>query len=88
MIESARPHIEEAYRLLTGECYRGPSPEEMQPVEGVCTIVMDLQRIDCAVGKPGESLFAAIADTIQAAYVEITAARNALKSPPASQLPE
>ena len=78
MSDDARAHIDEAYRLLTGECYRGNGPDDMQPLEGVCTIVMDLQRVDAAIGPKGASMFAGLAETIQAAYIEISAARKAL----------
>lgn len=81
MSENARAHIEEAYRLLTAECYRGPSPDEMKPVDGFCGIVEDLKRIDAAIGQRGRSPFAIMADQIDAAYTEIKAARAALSKP-------
>lgn len=80
-LNDAAAHIEEAYKLLSGEAYRGTGPENMVQVEGFCTIVADLERIDSAIGPAGESVFAMIADTINAAYVEIKAARAALQRP-------
>lgn len=77
----AKSHIEEAYKLLTGEVWRGSGPGDMKPVEGMCVVVMDLDRIDCAIGPKGQSIFARIAEKIQAAYVEITVARKALEKP-------
>lgn len=73
----AKNHIEEAYKLLTGEIYRGTGANDMKPVEGICVIVMELERVDCAIGPRGHSMFAGLAEKIQAAYVEITAAKNA-----------
>lgn len=78
-MDDAKHHINEAYRLLTGEVYSGPDAESMKRVEGVCTMVLDLQRIDAQIGPSGESVFARMADTIQAVYTEITAARNAIE---------
>lgn len=75
----AKNHIEEAYKLLTGEVWRGRDPDDMKPVEGICVIVMELERVDCAIGPRGHSMFAGLAEKIQAAYVEITAARKALE---------
>lgn len=75
----ARKHIEEAYKILTGEVYHVAMTGEETKMEGMCTIVIDLQRIDSAIGPKGESIFAKMADLIQSAYVEITAAREALK---------
>lgn len=74
----AKQHVEEAYKLMTGEVYRGTGAHDMKPVEGICVIVMELERVDCAIGPRGESMFGEMAQTIQAAYVEITAARKAL----------
>lgn len=73
---TSKNHIEEAYKLLTGEVWRGPTPDNMAKVDGICVIVMELDRVDCAIGPKGESMFARLAETIQAAYVEITAARK------------
>lgn len=79
MNKDAFIHIEEAYRLLTGKCYRGSSTDSMEPIDGICTLVMDLKRVDAAIGSSGESMFARIADTISAVYVEIKAARKAME---------
>lgn len=77
-VQTAVTHLEEAIRLLTGEVWRGPDPEHMEKVDGMCVTVMDLERIDRALGPKGESMFARMADQIQSAYVEIKAARAAL----------
>ena len=76
--QDAKAHLDEALKLLTGECYRLDMDGTETKMDGMCTIVIDLLRIDHAIGPKGESIFAAIADKIQAAYVEITAARKAL----------
>lgn len=75
----AKNHIEEAFKLFTGEVWRGRELDNMKPVEGVCVIVMELERFDSAIGGRGQSIFALMAEKIQAAYVEITAARKALE---------
>lgn len=80
MSDDANAHIREAYRLLTVEAYRGPSPHDMERIDGFCGVVADLKRIDAAIGPAGESIFARMADTIDAAYVEIKAAQKALES--------
>ena len=81
-VENAKAHLDEAYALLTGEVWRGPDPENMVPVEGICVIVIELERVDSAIAPSGASMFARLADKIQAAYVEIKAARKELDSPP------
>jgi len=44
------------------------------------TIAEELDRIDCALGPKGESMFAHMADRIREAYAEILAARAALNA--------
>ena len=78
-VVTAKSHIDEAYRILTGEVYRGTGPENMKAVNGMCVTVIELQRVDCAIGPKGHSMFAKLADQIQAAYVEITAAKKAFE---------
>ena len=70
------PHIEEAYRLLAGEAYRIDAhiPQKMAHF---CTIAQDLRRIDAAISARGSTPFAKMADTIEAVFVEIIAAREA-----------
>ena len=77
----ALQHITEAYRLLTGEVYRGTDASSMVAVDGVCTLVMDLERIDGALGPRGESIFGRMADQISAVYTEIKAAKAAMEKP-------
>lgn len=75
-------HLDEAIRALTLEAYRGSGPNDMERSEHF-TVAEELERIDRAIGPKGESMFAAIADNIKAAYVELLAARAALsKEPP------
>lgn len=76
-INAARAHLDEAIRVLTGEAIRLDENGEKR-LDGVCTIVWDLDRVDGAIGERGKSMFAAIARTIEEAYVEIKAARQAL----------
>lgn len=79
-MNDAKTHIEEAYRILTGEVFNGTSPDAMRPVDGICTLVWDLERIDAAIGERGKSVFASMAQTIQQAYIEICAARQAIQA--------
>lgn len=74
----AKAHIDEAYKLLTTEAWRGNSLSDMEPVDGLCAVVEDLRRIDVAIGPRGKSVFAIMAETVDAAYTEIKAARAAL----------
>lgn len=78
-IATARAHVEEAFKILTGEAYRGESPHKMKRVDMFCTAVADLRRIDAAIGPSGESIFAVIAQDVEAAYTEICAARSKLQ---------
>lgn len=71
-----RAHIEEAYRLLAGEAYRIHGDGSTEQAEHFCTIAADLYRIDRAIGAPGGTPFAKMADTIQAVFVELIAARE------------
>jgi hypothetical protein len=70
-------HLNAAIKELCLEAYRGHDLDNMEPVEHF-TIAEELKRIDGALGPRGESMFARIADNIQAAYVEILAAKAAL----------
>lgn len=77
-VEDARLHLDEAMRLLTLEAYRGSDTDEMERVEDF-TLAEELERIDRALGPKGNSMFAPIGDAVRSAYVEIKAAREALK---------
>jgi hypothetical protein len=76
-------HLREAQQHLLLECYRsnGLDADEMIPVEHF-TIAEELERIDRALGQTGTSMFAPLADSVRTAYVEITAALNALTDNP------
>ncbi len=81
-----KAHIEEAYQQLTGEAYRVPAEAVDNPAIGVpltefCVVAVELERIDAALGPPGNSMFARLADRVRAAYVEIIAARKLLEEP-------
>lgn len=78
-VDDARRHIDEAFRLLTGEVYKVMEDGSSLPVTGICTMAWDLQRIDQQMGPTGASVFAKMADTLHATYIEITAAKEALK---------
>lgn len=70
-------HLDEAMRLLTVEACRGNDLDHMEKVDDL-TIAVELDRVDCAIGPRGESMFGKLADDIIAAFVEIKAARQAL----------
>lgn len=77
-IQDAKLHLDEAMRFLTLEAWQGRGSEEMRPVEDF-TIAEELERFDRAFGPAGKSPFARMADDVRSAYVEIKAAREALK---------
>ncbi len=77
-------HLDAAIAELTGEAYQVPfgDTKRAKRLDGVCTIVWDLDRIDGALGPRGQSMFYALARKIETAFVEIKAARNALTPTP------
>jgi hypothetical protein len=77
-LNDARLHLDEAMNLLTLEAYRGTDLDNMERVEDF-TIAEELERVDRAIGPKGTSMFAGLADAVRSAYVEIKAAREALK---------
>jgi hypothetical protein len=77
-VADARLHLDEAMKLLTLEAWAGADPDNMERVEDF-TVAEELERVDRALGPKGKSMFAKIADDIRSAYVEIKAAREALK---------
>lgn len=74
-------HLDAAIQELTGEAYHVPmgDMERAKKMEGICTIVWDLDRIDAALGPRGQSMFYALARKVETAFVEIQAARKALQ---------
>lgn len=79
-MSDALAHITEAHRLLTGEAFKLPvATMQETPLENFCVIAESLERVDCAIGPRGESMFGQMADTIRLAYVEIIAAKEALE---------
>lgn len=71
-------HIEAAIKALTVEAYRSTNLNDWEPVE-TFTIAEELDRVDCAIGPRGTSMFSGLAHTIREAHTELIAARNALK---------
>lgn len=71
-MSNAKSHVLEAIKSLSLEAYTVGDgwPQPKQHV----TISEDLKRIDKAIGPKGESIFAMIADKIDAAYIELQAA--------------
>lgn len=72
----SNPHIEEAYRLLAGEAYRVNADGSLDKQQHFCSLAADLHRIDRAIGAPGGTPFAAMADVIQAVFVELIAVKQ------------
>jgi hypothetical protein len=77
-IEAAKRHLDEAIRVLTLEAYRGTNPDDMKPCTDLCSITENLNRVDCAIGPKGESMFARCAQDALEAFTEIKLARRAL----------
>jgi hypothetical protein len=77
-VQDARIHLNEAIEHLTLEAYRGRDPENMERDYNF-TLAEELERIDRALGPKGSSLLYPMADSIRAAFVEIKAAREALR---------
>ena len=50
----------------------------MDPI--ACTIAINLERVDMAIGRRGESMFFKIAEEIKRAVIEIVAAKQALEA--------
>lgn len=82
MRSDALAHLTEALSALTTEAsiFDAASGEEiaLEPVER--TIALDLERIDAALGKAGESIFFPIAENIKSAVIEIVAAMKCLEN--------
>ena len=77
--ENAIHHLDAAIKALCLEAYGADDPADLSAVEHF-TIAEDLKRIDSAIGPKGKSIFAKVADSIEEAYVEILAAREAFTS--------
>lgn len=76
-IENAKAHLEEGMRFLRLQAWRGADLDSMEPVENF-TIAEELDRVDRALGPPGRSMFATLAEDIRSAYTEMRAALQAL----------
>jgi hypothetical protein len=83
----ALAHLDAALDALTIECYSCPArdlgtPEQewtrQPPIQA--TLAIELERVDCAIGPRGASMFHSIAESIKQAVIEIIAAQNALQS--------
>jgi hypothetical protein len=77
MKNPALPHIQEAIDQLTLEAYRGETLDDTVRVYNI-TIAHELRRVDCAIGPKGESMFARLADMIDAVFIELLAAKKEL----------
>lgn len=81
MKSKALPHVQEALDQLVLEAYRGTSLDSMVRVYNL-TIAEDLRRVDCAIGPKGESMFAKLADIVDAVFIELLAAKEELEKHP------
>lgn len=77
MKHPALTHIQEALDQIVLEAYRENERGEMLQVSNL-TIAEELRRVDCAIGPKGESMFARLADVIDAVFVELLAAKKEL----------
>ncbi len=81
MDSNAMAHLKEALSALTTEGFRYDpatgSETALDPV--ACTIAMDLERVDAAIGPRGGSMFFPIAENIKSAVIEIVAAMKCLE---------
>lgn len=78
--DNALRAVEEAIEALSLEVYRGETPESMDRVNGPdCTIAIELDRIDSALGPRGESMFAPMAERVRQCTIALYEAREALK---------
>lgn len=77
-IEAAKRHLDEAIRVLTIEAYRVGIDGSETPIRDMCNIAVELERVDCAIGPKGESMFGRYAQTALEAFTEIKLARAVL----------
>lgn len=78
-IRTARAFIDEAIDALAIEAYRGFDPDRMERVDAIeATIAVELERVDCAIGPKGTSMFAPLADNIKQAMAALHGAKAAL----------
>lgn len=80
MSRDALAFVEEAIEAISLEMWRGCDPDHMERVEGPeCTIVIELERIDSALGVKGTSMFAHMAEQVRQCAVALYAARDELR---------
>lgn len=78
-IANALAFINEGIDALSIEMYRGRDTDHMARVDAIeATIAVDLERVDCAIGRQGESMFAAVAENIKQAMAALHGAKAAL----------
>lgn len=80
-IPDALAHIDDALDALTLEGWTSPtgdpgSWERMPAIE--CTLAIEMERVDCAIGPRGQSMFFNIGEQIKRAVIDLVAARQAL----------
>jgi len=71
--------IDEAIDALTIQAWRGQDVDNMVRVPPLeATIAIELDRVDCAIGPKGKSMFAPLADNVKQAMAALHGARNAI----------
>jgi len=75
-------HLDEALDALTLEGFSyDPATGASERLPGIqCTLAVELERVDAALGPRGQSMFAPIAEEIKRAVIEIVAAKQALEA--------
>lgn len=79
-IQDALHHLDDALDALTTEGYIfNPATGEKARIAPIaCTIAINLERVDAAIGKRGDSMFATLAEEIKRAVIAIVAAKESL----------
>lgn len=77
--QAALNAVNEAIDALSLECWRGADVAHMKPVSGPdCTICIELDRIDGALGPRGQSMFAGLSENVRQCVIALYEARAAL----------
>lgn len=72
--------VNEAIEALSLEMYRGRNLDHMLREEGPqCSIAIELDRIETALGPRGATVLGPMAENIRQAVIALYAARDALK---------
>ena len=84
-IADALVHLDDALDALTIEGWRSETgePGSFERVPQIeCTLAVELERVDAALGPRGQSIFAIIAERIKQAVIAVAAAKQSLTEAP------